>query len=213
MKTLLSILLIHAALAVQVPGSETNVVYLPLDVVAHVGRNANERAYAEQMEAAKSSPESRPAELDPEGHWGAIVCGFQLGIRFSTNAFAVGVPIKATVVVRNTTTNSLNLLAPQADSIHLVMTNISENLLPRLPKKLTFSGPVSLSIPEHRQIRYFLDVDQAFNLTAAGTYHIIAKRLVQAEVGGTNVELSSAVAEFNVVSPPESGNSSSAKKQ
>lgn len=192
--------------------AETNVYFLPVDRRAYFGEKAKARAYAEQLEAAKNSPESRPAELDPEGHWGAIVSGFQLGIRLSTNTFAVGELIKATVIVRNTTTNSLKLFAPQADLIQLVITTNSETPLPQPPRKLMLSGPVALGIPERRQIRYSLDVNKTFNLTAAGPHHIMAKRLVQAEVGGTNVELSSAVAEFNLVSPREAGNSSSAKK-
>src|SRR5208283_3230576 len=54
---------------------DTNGFYLPMD---RGGRAWDTAAIAER---AKRLPECRPAERDPEGHWGKIAAGLQLGLR------------------------------------------------------------------------------------------------------------------------------------
>ena len=44
----------------------------------------------EQIEAAQSSPECRPAEDDSDGHWGALWEGIQLSIRLQKKVFTNG---------------------------------------------------------------------------------------------------------------------------
>src|ERR1035438_8320956 len=116
-RTTLSLSAATLSIAVAVFAGDTNVIYLPVDPRGYVGETARIKAYAEQTEAAKGRPESRPAELDPEGHWGTVTAGVQLSIRLSKNFFALGQPIEATVTLRNVTTNSMNLLSAGAWTI------------------------------------------------------------------------------------------------
>lgn len=53
--------------------------------------------------AALKAPESRPAQDDPEGHWGPIVAGWQISLRLSTNTYTPGQPVYGTVLLRNVT--------------------------------------------------------------------------------------------------------------
>jgi hypothetical protein len=59
------------------------------------------------VEEAMKSPECRPAEQDPEGHWGAPTNGFQLSLRLSKTNYSCAEPIEAMVYLRNLTTNLL----------------------------------------------------------------------------------------------------------
>jgi len=184
--------------AMSLHATDTNIYYLPLDPRAYLGLTRPPEN-PQQVEAARRAPESRPAELDPEGHWGTITSGFQMGIRFATNTFALGQPIKATVIIRNASTNSLVLFYPQIESIHLVATNSPGNVRPQPTQKLRVSGPIGLGFPEHRQKNYNIDVDQALNFNTPGTYQIVAKRLIHADAGGANVELYSASAPIKLI--------------
>jgi len=205
MKTISALAFVGLTLAGITYAQDTNVYYLPFDPKAYFGVQAKASARQEQLEFAKRLPECRPAELDPDGHWGAVICGFQMGLRFSTNTFVLGEPIEATVIIRNTTTNSLTLFAPQAESLQILVTNGSKDVLPESPKKLMISGPASLRFPERRQLRYSLAMDKKVIFPAPGTYHIKVKRLVQADTGNGNVELSSTAARLVLL--PRNGTS------
>jgi len=54
-----------------------------------------------QIENAKNALDSRPAENDPEGHWGNVTEGFQLSIRLPKSSFTNGEIISAVVTLRN----------------------------------------------------------------------------------------------------------------
>jgi hypothetical protein len=56
----------------------------------------------EQLQAARSAPECRPADNDSEGHWGALWEGIQLSIRLRKTVFTNGEPVLACVTLRNT---------------------------------------------------------------------------------------------------------------
>lgn len=74
-RTLITILLLPACGALAV---ETNVIYVPLESGVPLSDAVRGRTYERQLELAKNLPESRPAELDPEGNWGAVASGLQL---------------------------------------------------------------------------------------------------------------------------------------
>jgi hypothetical protein len=52
---------------------------------------------------AEKLPESRPAELDPDGHWGEATNGLQVSLRFEKKFFTNGEPVVATLLLRNVT--------------------------------------------------------------------------------------------------------------
>jgi hypothetical protein len=56
----------------------------------------------DQIESARHSKESRPAEHDREGNWGEVTDGFQLSIRLEKKLFTNGEPILASILLRNT---------------------------------------------------------------------------------------------------------------
>lgn len=56
-----------------------------------------------KIEEAAKSPESRPAEQDPEGNWGNVVGGIQVSLRLQSSTFTNGEPVRVTMLVRNVT--------------------------------------------------------------------------------------------------------------
>ena len=59
-------------------------------------------------------PKCRPAEDDPEGHWGAPSEGYQLSIRLEKETFTNGEPITASVLLRNVSDRPLYVLGLDA---------------------------------------------------------------------------------------------------
>ena len=175
------ILLFSVSLRLITSANGTNVVYLPYERMIAFGEDAQERALEKAMEMAKNLPECRPAELDPEGNWGQIVSGFQMSIRLSTNTVAPNEPIRATVILRNTTTNSMNVIGPTATSIELVLLNEHKEQLSHSPHPITVSGPASLTLPERRQIKYQFDLDELIKQRSPGIYYVYAKRRIPDE--------------------------------
>ncbi len=98
--------------AVGVFGEGTNSIYYSEgsdDDYNYQQVSPKERAqyYARLQDAAVKAGECHHAELDPEGHWGDVVMGFQSSIRSKTNVFKMGDPILVGTILRNTTTNTL----------------------------------------------------------------------------------------------------------
>jgi hypothetical protein len=201
MKTIIAVAVILTFFG-NIRAQDTNTIFLTVDSKAYFGEGAISNAYVGQAEAATGLPESRPSELDPEGHWGGAVGGFQMSIRFSTNRFEVGVPIVATVLIRNAGTNAIILMAPHSSSIEFLATDIyGKSLLAMGTSKVTVSGPTSLRIPGHRQIRYSFDLGKMFNFTKPGSYRVIARRNLLYKLT-EKIELSSAPATVEVVDSP-----------
>ena len=78
--------------------------------VRHTNSSNQNYIRREIISTALSSPQCRPAEYDAEGHWGPIVGGWQLSLRFPRTNFTLGEPIVATVLVRNVTTTEMDFL-------------------------------------------------------------------------------------------------------
>ena len=55
----------------------------------------------EEIKAARSAPDCRPADQDSQGHWGPSWEGDRLSIRLNKEVFTNGEPIMACVTVRN----------------------------------------------------------------------------------------------------------------
>lgn len=100
-------------LATSIFAQDTNDVFYPEEPeegnYPNLFSTAREEHDAHLRETAIKNGECRPAELDPEGHWGLVVYGFQASIRSKTNVFLVGTNIPVAIVFRNTTTNVLSI--------------------------------------------------------------------------------------------------------
>lgn len=66
-----------------------------------IGKDGVRRVRTQQLLDARKSPESRPAALDPEGHWGEVLGGFQISLRLARPSYTNAEPIVATVLIRN----------------------------------------------------------------------------------------------------------------
>jgi len=182
-----------------VPG--TNAIYVPLEPGVPLSDAVRRRAYEAQLELAKNLPESRPAELDPEGNWGPLASGLQLGIRLSTNTFVSGQPIRATVILRNTSTNSIVLPTFGPWSIDLNALDGGHQALKAAnrSKWYTYSGTANLPLTPKRQLSYVFDLNDIFDLRTPGKYYLSAKRLK--EWWGVLPEVQSGTAQISVVEP------------
>lgn len=204
MKKIACLLIICFAIAESLHASETNVVYLMMDPVFHVGEEAQAIATAEQMKRESNSVESRPAELDPDGNWGTVVDGVQVSIRLSTNIFTLGQPINATVLVRNTTTNRVLLPAPQYLSVKFLVRDYKGNPLPppEPEKILQISGPPALGLPGHRQLKFSDNLQRLYSLTNSGIYHVSAQDNLLVNPVTRGNQVSSAEATIEIVDKP-----------
>jgi hypothetical protein len=189
------------SLALSAFAEETNVIYLPVDPKGYFGEAAKARAHVEQMEAVKGRPECRPAEADPEGHWGAPTAGLQLSIRFQTNVFASGQPIAIRVVLRNVTTNSMTLPNPGPWAVDFSALNEKQHALiaTNRAKWYTYSGSAFVGLPARRQIAYDYRLDDIFDLRNPGNYYISAVR-AKADSPGLP-QISSGTAMITIVEP------------
>jgi hypothetical protein len=110
---ILRVLLLVFSTLDQPRAQNTNDVFLPEHVqpVLYNTRKEADAIDAKAFVDAIASGECRPAELDPEGHWGTNVYGFQLGIRCQTNIFRAGEPAPIAIIIRNTTTNGMRVFS------------------------------------------------------------------------------------------------------
>ncbi len=58
--------------------------------------------------------ESRPADQDPEGHWGAVDSGLQLSLRFEKSTYSNGEPVVATILIRNVSASTIEYVRAYA---------------------------------------------------------------------------------------------------
>jgi hypothetical protein len=144
-----------------------------------------------KIKQAQESPESRPAEQDPEGHWGLATNGFQLSLRFAKSTFTNGEPALATVLIRNITTTNQTYYRP----IEVLVTR-DGNLL----KRKDDNGIIEINMPPDKtlfpqtQNRYVQNLCNLYDLSEPGEY------LVQA-VSGHPPATSKTVSIFVVASP------------
>lgn len=182
MKTILFYALAALGLPAATPAPDTNVIYLPvpprflLAAPARVRQVETQELEAE-IERCKNLPECRPAELDPAGHWGPVCAGLQLSARVPTNVFTAGQPIDVTVILRNTTTNRIDVPASGLFMFDFTMLNPNnEPLRPNRALWLYYSGPGSTTVPGRRQIKGQVRLGRIFDLGTPGKYTLYAKR-------------------------------------
>ncbi len=165
----------------------------------------------DQIQQAKKAEESRPAAVDPEGHWGGIVEGFQLSIRFSKDTFTNSEPIIASILLRNVSDkpNKYFVFLPKDNEMkfNVFMGNKQLQKNDEITDQMTFqeklrhvnNGSRSMPVlPVGVQRRFTVKLNDSYNLSSNGQYTIQVGRSVPytKQKGETNVI--SGFASFNI---------------
>jgi hypothetical protein len=166
------------------------------------------------MEDAQVARESRPAKLDPDGNWGAVVDGFQVGIRLERSSFTNGEPVRARILIRNVSDRlSTYLVWSERDPDYDVAltengrpiprrddTGLNSNISERL--RATRNGSTyHCPSPPGTQRAFTIDLSKVFALEPNGRYEVCAKRTIVNWKGNALTNLSSAKATFKVTAP------------
>jgi hypothetical protein len=124
------------------------------------------------IEAAQKSPESRPADQDPEGNWGPATNSFQLSLHLEKRKFAVGDPIVVTMLIRNIATNAQSYRSPLRVNVlkggKLVQRKTNSQI-----KEVTVSPEISLFTQTQRKNDATLG--ETFKLDEPGEYVLQAE--------------------------------------
>jgi hypothetical protein len=176
----------------------------------------------EQIRAARSAPECRSADNDPDGHWGTPWEGSELSIRLQKNVFTNGEPIVACVTLRNVGAKVLYfwVSTPQPErNTEVIVLRGQERLPPADGPKPGQSFQQRLRYvwqgSQHQeplmpgtQRQFLRDLSEMFDLTLAGSYSAHAEREVVAldrvpdrpgYLKGSNTKLLSGTVVFQVV--------------
>lgn len=167
---LLSLMVFPAARA-----AETNDVYVTDDGFLSI-------RHSDKLEEAKKSNESLPAERFPEGNWGAITNGFQLSLRFEKKVFTNGEPIRAIMLLRNTTTNRLlaytAAFSPTRGPIGLKVLSESGGVIPPISNEIDTISSRGRSLSPRTQHKYVEYVERTFAVQTNGNYKVRARLAV-----------------------------------
>lgn len=148
---------------------DTNVSFLP--------ENYGFEPYQQVVEKAIKAGECRPAEQDPDGHWGRVNYGFQMSIRSQTNVFTASNPIPVAVILRNVSTNTL--IRFYADSGREVYFTIEDGNghIQRTHDPAGYSSVGGRDFRARYQIKHEYDLNYEFHLSA-GVYKVRADQLI-----------------------------------
>jgi hypothetical protein len=135
---------------------------------------------AKRIEEAQKSKESRPAEQDPEGHWGKVVDGLQLSLRFEKQEFTNGEPILATILMRNVSDKPLNYIRQTVTGhpcpIHVSVWEDQQKLNLKTDENGILRASASnVRLYPRTQHKYRLRLDRFYDLSKAGTYSVQAE--------------------------------------
>jgi hypothetical protein len=164
---------------------------------------------------ADPMPEELPASRDTNGHWGSVVDGWQLSVRFWVREFVAGQPVEAMVLIRNVDSSPRGIVIRKLGASEACKnfsyqlhsgTNITSwawtdspppNPLPngyRFPKRFSES-----KVGPHSQIAFFVRLDQIFDLRGFGEYSIQVTRAERSSTGQEITNVPSGLATFRVV--------------
>ena len=164
-----------------------------------------------QEVVSPGGPESRPADQDPEGHWGSPTEGFQLSVRFPTNTFRVGDPIVAYAYLRNLTNSYREYILGWGDkaspACDVVITDARGQELPskRLFNNLIVSARTSRVQPL-MQHRYWVRLDNIVDLRHPGEYTARTTAAVVSMDGKGRIDISSGPAVIRIIARDSSTN-------
>jgi hypothetical protein len=184
---------------------DTNNIYLPEEngQSLYQAEGANSELNKHAREAAIRAGECRPAELDPDGHWGALIGGLQLSIRANTNCFVAGSPILVAVIIRNTTTNTLSRF--NADDGGESIFTIEDESGQKVKRFATpgYSNVNFVKIDAKRQVKHEYDLNSQFHLET-GIYRIQVSQGAIIQMPGprqVGTNICSGILTIKVVSP------------
>lgn len=120
-----------------------------------------------RIKTAASLPESRPANQDPEGHWGEATNGLQLSLRFEKETFTNGEPIDAIVFVRNVTNQPIVYYRPA-----LILATKDGKFMKRKDDDgmILINMPLETTVFPQTQQKNHKQLDQVYDLTQPGEY-------------------------------------------
>lgn len=155
------------------------------DGIFYVETNGTRVIDPAQIDQAKKAKDSRPAEQDPEGNWGAISNGMQASIRFDTNSFVTNDHITATVIVRNVGKEWRMFTIPVGLASCISVLNPEQKRLERKdwkdPKsnigqlQRSSHGPNAISVDPGMQRKLNIDLQLFYDFSRAGEYCISVK--------------------------------------
>jgi hypothetical protein len=209
MKTLI---LISMLLCRSLVFAQTNGFYITDESL--LGREKPGHFSAEQIEAAKHAKDSRPAQDDPEGNWGAVSEGFQLSLRLEKNSFTNGEPIKVLVILRNVSDKSLEFLISTYGDPQIAFTLMKgQDVLKRLDdatgtnfldsvRKIRTESLITSECLPGTQRKFTFDLNPIYDLSAPGNYEIQANKTIAKLKERARAELISGKAEFQIKVQP-----------
>jgi len=158
-----------------------------------------------QMVKAVNNPESQPARLDTNGHWGEVLFGFQVGLRFSKSTFTNGEPVNAIVYLRNA--SDAQIFWPPIDGPEVGAVALSKMGILRSAETEP-SGPSvkPYVILPHSQKRFTVRLDEIVAIKRPGEYQVWAQIPVAYPRNcppGTKIKVYSAVAIIRITDSPE----------
>jgi len=185
-------------LALSVSTAETNKLYVTDDgFLIRQAANGQTSMDPKQVEDAKTSRESLPAEEFPEGNWGKVQDGFQLSLRFDKPKYKVGEPITATILLRNITNRTLmyqaSFIAGKSSPIGLAVTDHQSNLVRPTSDIIRVISSHEKKLYPNTQHKYQERLNAMYNLTTNGTYSVYAQTKIACpscvEVESANVTI------------------------
>ena len=192
--------------------AETNQFYITDDFVTHQGDTLP--FTPEHIEKARHTKECRPAQQDPEGHWGPVTEGFQLSIRLQKDTFTNGEPVKVCVILRNVSGKLLRYFSnPIEDPMSkIVLMRGQQRLLGNnetkpgatFPERLKYlhSGSLgSLPSPVGTQRKFLVELSKMFDLGTNGEYVVQALRIIPSLDLKSEKEVASGKAAFRITNP------------
>lgn len=162
-----------------------------------------------KIQEMRNRPECRPAEKDPEGHWGLPQNGFQMSVRLPRNSFVAGDAIPAEMFVRNVSGRELSyaVLVPDKNlKIELRrgeefvlskgQSSRADSFAGRLTDVVKDSSPRLLISGTQHQFTFRLS--DLYDLTTPGHYTVRVGRLIPGIGVGISQECMSEWAEFEI---------------
>jgi hypothetical protein len=121
-----------------------------------------------RIKDAEQLPEARPAEQDPEGHWGEVAHGLQVSFRLKKQIFTKGEPIEVFIFVRNVTNKPVSY-------VPLTQVSGTRNGKPLVQKgaadgEISISSPMGATVFPQTQKKRYERLDQLFDLAEPGEY-------------------------------------------
>lgn len=150
--------------------------------------------HVKDIATAEQSPDSRPAENDPEGNWGAPTGGLQLSLRLDKQIFTNGEQIVAAMLLRNVTNVPVKF-----NRIHVFQRPSPINLLvfsqqEQLPLKgdggeINVISSTEVTLYPQTQRKFSAKVNDFYDLSRGGKFLIQAIYGSQNEVSSQRVSI------------------------